>query len=117
MAAAMALIEVGFALCIVVAALLVLVFDALSRVLIGAGAALARVPWRGGRYLIRSHQLKLSALSADNRPVRQCPTCRRIYPKTLGQGGYCSVDCELSQLRRIRSAVRLRRLARIVAPG
>lgn len=58
--------------------------------------------------------LKVSASSVDKRFMRQCPTCRRIYPKALGSGAHCSVDCEQSHLRRIRSAVRLRRLARIV---
>jgi hypothetical protein len=58
--------------------------------------------------------LKLSASSVENRFMRQCPTCLRVYPRALGRGAYCSVDCELSRLRRIRSAVRLRRLARIV---
>jgi len=61
--------------------------------------------------------LKLSALSVEKPGVRQCPTCRRIYPKTLGRGVYCSVDCEQFRLRRIRSAVRLARLARIVKAG
>lgn len=62
----------------------------------------------------RNSVLKLFVSTVDIRFMRQCPTCRRIYPKALGRGIYCSADCELSQLRRIRSAVRLRRLARIV---
>jgi len=46
--------------------------------------------------------------------MRQCPTCGRIYPKALGRGVYCSTDCEDAEVRRIRSYVRLRRLARMV---
>jgi hypothetical protein len=50
----MDLIEVTLLLCVAVVALLVLLFDALGRVLMGAVAAIARAPWRGGRHLIRS---------------------------------------------------------------
>ncbi len=49
MVAAMDLIGVVVLLFVAIVALLVLFFDALSRVLVGAVAALARVPWRGGQ--------------------------------------------------------------------
>ena len=47
----MALIEVTLLLFVAVAALLVLIFDALGRVLMGAVAAIVRAPWRGGQLL------------------------------------------------------------------
>lgn len=49
MVAATDLIGVVVLLFIAVVALIVLFFDALSRVLVGAVAALARAPWRGGQ--------------------------------------------------------------------
>lgn len=49
----MDLIGIVVLLFVAVVAVLVMFFDALSRVLVGAVAALARAPWRGGQ-LIRS---------------------------------------------------------------
>ncbi|HEY4408281.1 MAG TPA: hypothetical protein VGO87_00240 [Acidimicrobiia bacterium] len=44
--------------------------------------------------------------------MRQCPTCRKIYPKTLGIAGYCSTACEADGLiHSLRADVRLERLA------
>ena len=44
--------------------------------------------------------------------MRQCPSCRKIYPNTLGHGGYCSPRCQTGEVRALRAALRLRRLAR-----
>ena len=51
MVAATDLIGVLVLLFVAFVALLVLFFDALSRVLVGAVAALARAPWRGGQWI------------------------------------------------------------------
>lgn len=61
--AALGLIEVIVPLCVAVGALLVLLFDALGRVLMGAVVAIARAPWRGGRELIRSQKRTPVSLS------------------------------------------------------
>ena len=53
MVAAMDLFGVAVLLFIAVAAVLVMFFDALGKILLGAVAALARAPWRGGQ-VIRS---------------------------------------------------------------
>ena len=45
--------------------------------------------------------------------MRQCPTCRKIYPRTLGIGDYCSPRCEADgRIQRLRAGLRLERLAR-----
>ena len=49
MVATMDLMGVVVLLFVAIVALLVLFFDALSRVLVGMVAALARAPWRGGQ--------------------------------------------------------------------
>jgi hypothetical protein len=51
MVAAMDLIGVALLLVVAVVAVLVMFFDALGRVLVGAVAALARAPWRGGQVI------------------------------------------------------------------
>ena len=53
MVAAVDLIGLALLLFVAVVAVLVLVADALGRVLVAAVAAIARAPWRGGQ-LIRS---------------------------------------------------------------
>ena len=52
MVAATDLIGVFVLLFVAFVALLVLFFDALSRVLVGAVAALVRAPWRGGQLIL-----------------------------------------------------------------
>jgi hypothetical protein len=61
MVAAMDLIGVVVLLFVAVVALLVLFFDLLSRVLVGAVAALARAPWRGGQVIRNRLRHKTSA--------------------------------------------------------
>jgi len=49
----MGLIDVALLLFVAVAVLLVMVGDALGRVVVAAVAALARAPWRGGQWIRR----------------------------------------------------------------
>lgn len=52
MVAATDLIGIALLLFVAIAAVLVLFFDALTKVLVGAVAALARAPWRGGQIIL-----------------------------------------------------------------
>ena len=72
MVAATDLIGVVVLLFVAFVALLVLFFDALSRVLVGAVAALARAPWRGGQLILNRLRHKTSAGSnaGGKSPVR-----------------------------------------------
>jgi hypothetical protein len=50
--------------------------------------------------------------------MRQCPTCRKIYPKTLGDGNHCSARCRAaSQINSLRAGLRLERLAHWLKDG
>ena len=51
MVAATDLIGIALLLFVAVVAILVLFFDALTKVLVGAVTALARAPWRGGQMI------------------------------------------------------------------
>ena len=50
--------------------------------------------------------------------MRQCPSCQKIYPKTLGIAGYCSPACEVDgRIHNLRAGMRLQRLARWLKDG
>jgi hypothetical protein len=50
--------------------------------------------------------------------MRQCPTCRKIYPMALGSGSYCSPRCSADgQVQSLRAGLRLRRLAHWLKDG
>ena len=64
----MGLINVVLILIVAIAALMVLIFDALSRVLVAAVGAVAQAPWRVVRSIERAH---------ENRPVTIRPAATR----------------------------------------
>ena len=61
MVATVGLIDVTLLLLVAVVAVLVMVFDALGKVLVAAVGALARAPWRGGQLIHSRVRDKISA--------------------------------------------------------
>ena len=74
MVAATDLIGIALLLFVAFVAVLVLFFDALSKVLLGAVAALARAPWRGGQMLLTWVRDEPEASPSERRKGQPAPS-------------------------------------------